>query len=1245
MGLLDVFRQNKWKIYLLFFISILLYSYPGLAATDTVTIDPTTCTDSGGTCDAVSNVQTQDGVVEDQPMHPSQSRFIQTVNTNTSAITSPDVINNVSIYIDRYEDTTGDSVTLSVTRQSDGTSTSCNIGPKTANNNVYEICDVTALITGSSSPESDAENLTIRYSVTGGGGGGNSMHLDHDYVNITYTDNTAPNVTLNSPEDNGWENNTNVTFQYTPNDITSEVSSCELILDGSTNQTNSTITENGINNFTVQGVSEGTHTWSVNCTDTSANANEGSSSTQSFTVDATKPNKITLNGPVNDTKSSDLTQTFNFTAEDNLASTMTCNLLIDDVQQNSTSATNNTATTISYALSEGIQNWSVQCLDQASNSNTSETRTITIDETAPSIANITNAPNSNADLDPDTNVTVTANITDNIELDTFILQYKFQNETNYTNTTMQLESGDLYNATFNATFSGTWTYRIYANDTTGNSNTSSETDISVILDPTWNQTDNIPNVKSIVKTDDRVFELGNITQNSTGDYDLNFNTTSNVTWITFNGTTNDNSTLNISSEGSAKFNATANTTGFAVGEYEYEINTAISYTNGTKINTKTVTGKVVIQNVAGPFLSMSVEEFDPDVTQGDSDVTYSVSVTNDGTGDGNDLWIAWSFPSGWTNTSGPLNKSFGFIGVGQTKTHTINETISSSAPTGSFTINTTANTSEGADETVSRSVTVNAASTGGDDGEDSTTTSGGGGGGGVSTGTLVERIISNEKVINSNDTFEILRGTNGTLNVLLKNVFDRTTIHNLTFRVLGYPEQHIETNPNFIESLEHEENRTIEVKIDVPSFEEFQVIDITLNARGRIRGPGVDRELNEEKTVQFIIHSITKEEASRSLDNALEAIQEMQEKGFITESLLIDLQEARTLFNNNSYEPSKALSDEIIKQKQSAFEANKIISSLDSRINSYTSITAAVIGAPRNYPESENLLTLSKAAFERGDYDTSLQRAKDAQLALASESGDFNLLFFILDWWWVILLALVFSTITGLYGYRIYLTTTITKKINNLDREEDHIRKETLDTQRKYYIEKKIGSALFNESMSRYQKRLSEISKDRIKLRNKRVRILSPEKAIHDLEKERKDVLNQLKEIQKDYFKDGKLSKKAYEEQEVLFHERLAEIEDEKLTLERLTTKEKVKKNKSPSKINPFKQILSKTKIPSFSIPKINKTKTRSKIQKRNYKNKKIKNTNSKSQKKNYSYDYTKEKSWDKHSPLTRFIKKLKDCL
>jgi hypothetical protein len=101
------------------------------------------------------------------------------------------------------------------------------------------------------------------------------------YDGIDYSENSsivfridtlAPEITLITPINRSGDNDGNVTFEYTVNDLSS-INNCSLIFNNLINITNSTVTRNINQNFTLYNLSAESFTWSVNCTDSAGNYN------------------------------------------------------------------------------------------------------------------------------------------------------------------------------------------------------------------------------------------------------------------------------------------------------------------------------------------------------------------------------------------------------------------------------------------------------------------------------------------------------------------------------------------------------------------------------------------------------------------------------------------------------------------------------------------------------------------------------------------------------------------------------------------------------------------------------------------------------------------------------------------------------------------------------------------------------------------------------------------------------------
>ncbi|MFC1733143.1 Ig-like domain-containing protein, partial [candidate division KSB1 bacterium] len=190
---------------------------------------------------------------------------------------------------------------------------------------------------------------------------------------------------------------------------------CSLYINGVYNQENATTPANNETIFAVTGLSEGANqNWTVECLMDGISISD----TNILHVDKTKPN-IELNAPVNDYNTTPFNRSivFNWTARDNIDSSMLCNLTVNGTNNASkVISANNTA--ITFALSgfeAGQYWWNVTCWDDAYQSNTSETRrfNVLVDTRYPNVTFISQDP---SDIDTfdifDRYLNITYNITD-----------------------------------------------------------------------------------------------------------------------------------------------------------------------------------------------------------------------------------------------------------------------------------------------------------------------------------------------------------------------------------------------------------------------------------------------------------------------------------------------------------------------------------------------------------------------------------------------------------------------------------------------------------------------------------------------------------------------------------------------------------------------------------------------------------------------------------------------------------------
>lgn len=236
---------------------------------------------------------------------------------------------------------------------------------------------------------------------------------------------SPPKIDLLSPANKTYTQNSSLNFSYTPLDALGLIE-CSIYLDGTKNKTSYAVVENVQNNFTISGMLEGKHQWSVECTDTDANTN--SSETRTFFKDISPP-IINLTSPENNSGiDANLNAVFKWIASDTLDDLLVCDLIVDSNIEDSSFATSGFERTEPVSgLSIGTHYWNVTCTDQAGNSNTS--KTYTFNYTYPDfLLNETSISISNENPTEDEIITINATIYNIAKSDVSSVEVKFYNE-------------------------------------------------------------------------------------------------------------------------------------------------------------------------------------------------------------------------------------------------------------------------------------------------------------------------------------------------------------------------------------------------------------------------------------------------------------------------------------------------------------------------------------------------------------------------------------------------------------------------------------------------------------------------------------------------------------------------------------------------------------------------------------------------------------------------------------------------
>jgi len=284
---------------------------------------------------------------------------------------------------------------------------------------------------------------------------------------ITYTKRLK--ISLLSPVDTYNSTTSSIDFSANVSDPNSlGIANVSLYIDGVINQTNSSGVE-GIYNFSVGGLSEGNHNWSVKAVD-STNGDTYESEVRYFNVNTTPI--ITISSPVSNTNYPTSNIWFNATSSLNVDYWVInyngTNITIDDQSGTSLSKLLN--------VNDGTYNLTIY----ANNSNTgvwgvnNSVKNFMVDVNPPTIS-VTSPTGTYDYLYEDYNLTLNTTITDP-HLDTCWYSYNGENKT------FSCSSGVLSTEYFNYT-KGVNNLIVYANDTFGRENSTSVSwDYSIFQD-------------------------------------------------------------------------------------------------------------------------------------------------------------------------------------------------------------------------------------------------------------------------------------------------------------------------------------------------------------------------------------------------------------------------------------------------------------------------------------------------------------------------------------------------------------------------------------------------------------------------------------------------------------------------------------------------------------------------------------------------------------------------------------------
>ena len=827
-----------------------------------------------------------------------------------------------------------------------------------------------------------------------------------------------------------------------------------------------------------------------------------------------------------------------------------------------------------------------------------------MDNYPPTVHSINLNPSDADNIDSNVRINITVNVTDLHNVSAVVFEYKCAEAgrcspgtESWVNDSMQYNSTTKLweNASFTPTSTGIWSYRVWANDTLGNSNYTGIYNLSVEYDYTWTIT-TIPSATSCII--ENICSIGNITINNTGDYNLTFDLSSNwVDTTTFNETepfTLENKTIK-----NIIINLTTQTT---TAQTSYSVAITIDATTASAAPDLNTLNLTFVVYAGGPYFQVSIIDYTLTLTQGGT-VSLTSKVKNIGNDTSLDTWLNWTLPAGWSNSSGNLSFNIGNLSSGETIWNNITALLSSSASAGtsSLIVNSSCNyknTTCANTGSASVSVVVSCSNTDGVCGAGCTTSTdsncvaaaAGGGGGGAAGGKAREQVYTGVELTAAAEEFEITRGYQNSFPIIVNNPYKFAKMHNVTLSVTGYMSQYLSILPDKYDLIDINSSELFNITIISPAYMQQGEYTLKFNITSKLIGTVIStanekafwkKDLIEQRLVKLVIYEVRKEDANDLLITSENYIAELEEANLPAIKVSGILEKAKSAFLEKNYKLSKELSEQIKLIRDDAFKANELINEIKLSI-------AEAEKKALKIAETKRLFNLALAAFEREDFKTAIQRLKDAQLSYVIETkGKINIVQFILDYYWLLIPSLIGLIILGYIIRNRLLLLMIKAKITDLEKETLTINGLMKEIQEKAFKEKKMSLVEYHKQMYNYEKRLSEIRQLIARLRAKRIGIIKLSEEIDLLKNEDKKIVEEIKKNQDMYYNKKNITKRNYAGRMEEYKLRRAEIEksaaileaklEKKKRLEELKEmsskqKKKTKKEKEKDKTKPNKK-------------------------------------------------------------------------
>ncbi|MFQ5975869.1 MAG: hypothetical protein ACE5J5_06115, partial [Candidatus Hydrothermarchaeales archaeon] len=425
-----------------------------------------------------------------------------------------------------------------------------------------------------------------------------------------------------------------------------------------------------------------------------------------------------------------------------------------------------------------------------------------------------------------------------------------------------------------------------------------------------------------------------------------------------------------------------------------------------------------------------------------------------------------------------------------------------------------------------------------------------------------------EKLLQSIDILELVRGFDHTFSIKITNPFRDSILENVNLKVTGLLDEYLDIFPESYPKIEYGNTEEFKVRVSTPTYFEKGTYPLSADVTGSVFYPDYPTavsdisgktlssksftlDMAETKTIDLIVHAVPVENAIKSLQLAETSIADMDGAGFSKSRVLKFSREAKEALEQGDYQRAEELGLEIQNIKETAFKTYALIQGLEEEIENAEKRGLNVI-------ETKNLLYLASAAFEREDYVTAQQKVKDAQGLFSLETkGKVNYIKILLDYWYLVILATLIVLGMGIIAYQNITTLLVDRRLRGLRIEEINIANLIREARIKYYTDKTMTSVMYQETINKHEKRMVEIRQKRAKFRTQKTETLRLPDQLESLKNEYQSITELIKEAQNDYYNKKTLSREEYQKTVKQHKKRKAELESKIALLETMLEKKK----------------------------------------------------------------------------------------